>query len=145
MARGSDREVKFLLDGAENSGFKAAEREVEVADLRDWKVIFVLVASFGGFSDRWAARVGEAENFGDLVETFANGVVASSADDIEMVVTLHVDDLSVAARNNGGEKREFWLMAAEPVGIDMGFEVVSGVKRLVVEDGFGAGGEGANK
>ena len=102
-------------------------------------MVFFRVAVLGGSRDGWAARVGQAENFGGLVETFADGVVARGADDFEVVVTLHVDDLGVTAGNDGGEKWEFGLVAAEPVGVDMGFEVVSRVEWDVVYDGDGAG------
>lgn len=103
------------------------------------------VAIFGGAGNVWTARVGEAENFGDLVETFADGVVAGGSDDFKMIVTFHVDNLSVATGDNGGDKWKFWLIAAEPVSVDMRFEVMSRIEWLVVEDGERAGGESADE
>ena len=58
-----------------------------------------------------------------------------------MIVTFHADNLSVA----GCEKRKFWIVAAEPVGVNVRFEVVGRVKRFVMKDGKSAGGEGADK
>ena len=71
------------------------------------EVIFAGVAMGGGCSDGGAAGVGETEDLGDLIKTFADGVVASGADDLEFVVVGHVDDLGVAARDDEGENREF--------------------------------------
>ena len=103
------------------------------------------VAFCGGFGDGRATRVGEAEDFGDFVEPLADGVVAGGADDFEVIMALHVDDLGVATGDDGGEKRKFWLMAAEPVSVDVGFEVVSRIEGDIVDDGNSAGGESADK
>ena len=62
--------------------------------------VFVFVARLAGFGDGWATRVGKTEDFGDFVETFANGVVASGADDFKIVVGGHAEDLGVAARDD---------------------------------------------
>ena len=108
-------------------------------------MVFVWVAVFGGVSHRWATRVGKTEDFGDLIEAFADGVVSGGADNFEVIMALHVDDLSVATADDGGEKWEFWLVAAEPVGIDVRFKVMSWVERFVVDDGEGAGGKSAGE
>ena len=91
-------EVEFLLDGAEDGSLEAGEGEVETGDLRVGEVVFVGIAIFGGCGDGGAAGVGEAEDFGDFVETLADGVVAGGADDFEGVVGRHVENLGVAAR-----------------------------------------------
>ena len=64
------------------------------------EMIFLRVTVFGGLADGWAARVGKTENFGDFVETFADGVVSGGADDFKLIVSFHVDDLGVAARDD---------------------------------------------
>jgi len=90
----------FFLNGAEDGGFKAGEREVEgVFGLWVGEGVFFRVAVLGGCGDGGAARVGEAEDFGDFVETFTDGVVQGCADDFEVVVAGHADDLGVAAGN----------------------------------------------
>lgn len=64
------------------------------------ELIFFGVAISCSFGDRGTARVGETEDFGDFVEAFADGVVESRADDFEVVVGGHFDDLGVAARDD---------------------------------------------
>ena len=64
------------------------------------EMILLRVAVFSGLADGWAARVGKTENFGDFVETFADGVVSGGADDFELIVGLHIDDLGMAARDD---------------------------------------------
>ena len=144
VARSSDREAEFFLDGAENGSFEATKGEIEVTNVWNWELVAVRIALFGGFGDGWATRVGEAKDLSDLVEAFADGVIASSADDFEVVVFFHVNNLGVAARNNGSKKWKFWFISAEPVGVDVGFEVMSRIKWDIVDDGDSAGGEGAN-
>ena len=68
------------------------------------KVIFMRIAIFGGFRDRGATRVGETKDFGDFVKTFADGVVSGGADDFELVVGGHTNNLGVAAGDDKGEK-----------------------------------------
>lgn len=145
MRRGGDGEAELVLDSAENGGFDAAKGEIEAVDFWNWEMIFVWVALLDLFGDVWAARVGKAENFGDFVKTFAYGVVTRAADDFEMIVAFHVDNLGVTTTDNGCKKRELWIVTAEPVGVDVGFEVVSRIERLVVKDGEGAGGKGADE
>ncbi len=70
------------------------------------KRILLRIAVFSTSGDSGTARVGKAEDLGDFVETFADGVVAGGADDFEMVVGGHVEDLGVAAGDNEGEERE---------------------------------------
>lgn len=84
-------------------------------------MIAVFVAIFGQFCDIWSARIGKSEDFCDLVKAFADGVVARGADNFEVIVAFHVDDLGMAAADDRGEERKLRLVAAKPVGIDMGF------------------------
>lgn len=85
------------MDGAEDGGLEAGEREVEVINLWMWERVFSRVTIESGLGDGRAARVGKAEDLGDFVEAFTDGVVAGGADDVELVMGRHVDDLGVAA------------------------------------------------
>ena len=51
----------------------------------------------GGFCNAGATWVGEAENFGNLVEALANGIVPRGTNNIELIVPWHVKNLGVAA------------------------------------------------
>ena len=144
VTRSSDRETEFFLDGAQNGGLEATKGEIKIADVRNREFIAVRVALFGGFGDGWATRVGEAKDLSDLIETLADGVIASSTDDFEVVVLFHVNNLGVATGDNGGKKWEFGFVATEPVGINVRFEVVGRVEWNVVDDGNSPCGEGAN-
>ena len=126
-----------LLNCAENSGFKAREGEVKIrlgglsglrrmaggaGEARVRKMILVGVAggdfkggavgfgdvAVGGGGNVGTARVGKTEDFGDLIEAFADGVVAGGADNVEMVVFGHIDNLGVTATDDEGEKGEAW-------------------------------------
>ena len=120
------------MDGAEDGGFEAAKGKIKVGYFWNRKSIFSAVAVLSRLSNGWVAGVGEAKNLGDFVETFADSIISSSANNFEVVVTLHIDDLSMAAGYNGGEEWKFWLMAAKPIGINVGFKMMSGIKRDVV-------------
>ena len=100
----SDRETAVFLDGAEHGGFEPGEGKIEIGDLWMGKIISVGVAILSTFSDGGAARVGETEDFGDFVKTFANGIVSSGADDFKLVMSGHVDDLGVATRDDKGKE-----------------------------------------
>lgn len=64
---------------------------------------------------------------------------------MKVVVALHIYNLRVATGNDESKKREFGLVTAEPVGVDVGFEVVGRVEGNVVQDGGSASGEGADE
>lgn len=70
------------------------------------KVVFVGVTIQGAFSNTGTTGVGEAEDFGDFVKTFTDGVIAGGADNFEMIVAGHIDNLSVPARDDKGKKGE---------------------------------------
>ena len=111
------------------------------------KGIFLRVAGFGGFSDSGTTWVGKTENFGDLIETFADSVVFAAADDLKMIMLRHADDLGVTARDDKGEKREGRSGAGvklKPVSINVGLEVVNGVKWFLLQNSKAAGGESAD-
>ena len=74
------------------------------------------------FGDFGAARIGKAEDFGDFVEAFADGVVTGCADNFKGIMGGHREDLGVAAGNDEGEDGEFYIIfGIKPVGIDVGF------------------------
>lgn len=67
----------------------------------DWGWILCCVGGvLCDFGDGGTSWVGKTEDFGNFVETFANGVVASGADNFKMVVALHMNNLGVSARDN---------------------------------------------
>ena len=94
------------MDGAEDCCFEAREGKVErlgaVGIFEDGvgELIFVRVAFFGSFGDSGAARVGKTEDFGDFIKAFTDGVVAGSGNNFKIGVAGHINNLSVAARNN---------------------------------------------
>jgi len=134
-----------LLGGAENGGFEAGERKVVgVFELRDGERNGRLPCP-SRFGDGRAAGVWKAEDFGDFVEGFANGVVAGLAKDFVIFVGVHEDEASVAARNDESEEGELVVvLLAKLGGVDVGENVVDGVESSIVSDGEGAGGEGAD-
>ena len=133
------------MDGAKDGGFETTEREVETVDFWHRKLIGFFVAFECGASNSGATWVGKSENFGDFIENFADGVIASAADDMKIVVVLHIYNLRMAAGNDEGEERKFRFVATQPVGVDVRFEMMGRVKRNVVKNGGSAGGEGADK
>ena len=145
VRRGGNWEIELFLDGAKYGGFDATKGKIEAVNFWDGERVFVRSASCGGLSDGWATGVGQAEDFGNLIEAFANGVIASSADNFEMIMTFHVNNLSMTARDDGGKEWKFWLVATEPVGVDVRFKMMSWIEWFVVDDGQRASGESADK
>ena len=141
----SDGKITVFLDGAKDGGFETTEREVETVDFWHRKLIGFFVAFECGASNSGATWVGETENFGDFIENFADGVIASAADDMKIVVVLHIYNLRMAAGNDEGEERKFRFVATQPVGVDVRFEMMGRVKRNVVKNGGSASSEGADK
>ena len=133
------------MDGAKDGGFETAERKVETVDFWHRKLIGFCVAFERGASNSRTTWVGKSENFGDFIENFADGIVASAADDMKVVVALHIYNLCMAAGNDEGEERKFRFIATQPVGVDVRFEMMGRVKRNVVKNGGSAGSEGADK
>ena len=99
-------DIGEVLGGAENGGFETGKRKIKTVNFGVRKGVFVAVAMFGELADLRAAWIGETKDFGNFVETFADGVVSGGADDVEMVMFCHVNELGVAAGNNGGEERK---------------------------------------
>lgn len=141
----SDRKITVFLDGAKDGGFETTEREVETVDFWHRKLIGFFVAFERNFGNSGTAWVGKSENFGDFIENFADSIIASAADDMKVVVALHIYNLRMAAGNDEGEERKFRFVATQPVGVDVRFEMMGRVKRSVVKNGGSAGSEGADK
>ena len=133
------------MDGAKDGGFETAEREVETVDFWHRELIGFFVAFERGASNSGTTWVGKSENFGDFIKDFANSIVASAADDMKVVVALHIYNLRMAAGNDEGEERKFRFVATQPVGVDVRFEMMGRVKRNVMQNGGSAGSEGADK
>lgn len=133
------------MDGAKDGGFETAEREVETVDFWHRELIGFFVAFERGASNSGTTWVGKSENFGDFIKDFANSIVASAADDMKVVVALHIYNLRMAAGNDEGEERKFRFVATQPVGVDVRFEMMGRVKRNVVKNGGSASSEGADK
>lgn len=108
-------------------------------------MIGFFVAFERGASNSGATWVGETENLGDFIEDFANSIVASAADNMKIIVALHIYNLRMAAGNDKGEERKFRFVATQPVGVDVRFEMMGRVKRNVMQNGGSAGSEGADK
>lgn len=64
-----------MLDRAKNGGFEARKGKIEIFNLGAGKRVFLGIATLSELTDGGAAWVGEAENFSNFVETFANSVV----------------------------------------------------------------------
>ena len=133
------------MDGTQDGGLEATEGEIEFADFGNRKFVFLWIARFGCFGDGGAARVGEAKNFGNFVEAFADGVVAGSADYFEIIMTVHIDNLSVSAGDNGRKQWKTWFEATEPVSVNMRFEVMGRIERDVINNSDSTGGECSNE
>lgn len=99
-------DIGEVLGGAENGGFETGKRKIKTVNFGVREGVFVAVAMFGDLADLRAAWVGEAKDFGDFVETFTDGVISGGADDVEMVMFCHINELSVATGNNGCEERK---------------------------------------
>ena len=90
--------IKLFLNSAKDGSFEAREGKIkEVIGFGVRKMVFIGVTIFGGLRNGGATGVGKTEDFGDLIKTFADGIVAGGADDFEGVVGGHVKDLGVAA------------------------------------------------
>lgn len=138
--------VRDALGFSYHGGFEAGERKIEAGDFRDGERVFFGVAILSVLRDFGAAGIGETEDFGDFVETFADGVVFRGADDFEGVVGRHGENLGVAAGNDEGEDGEFYIIfGIKPVGVNVGLQVVDGVEGFFVEEGEGAGGQSADE
>ena len=102
------------------------------------------IARFSEMGNSWAAWIGKAKNFGDFIEAFTDRIITGRGDNFKMIMGGHADDLGVAARNDEGKERKFRFFG-EPVGINMGFEVMYWVKWNMMQNTDGASGKCTNE
>src|SRR5574344_41867 len=91
-----------------------------------------MLAKFRSPIDRKSARIGHPENPGHLIVAFANGIILGLADDGEIQIMLHDDELGVAARDDDAEKRIFEFTRIL-VRINMTRKVMNRNERLIIE------------
>ena len=132
------------MDGAKEGGFETRERKIK--RIGEWvrKSKAMGITRFSETGNSWAARIGKTKNFGDFIEAFTDGIVTSRGDNFKMIVSGHADDLGVAARNDEGKEGKFRFFG-EPVGINMGFEVMYWVKWNMIQNTDSASGKCTNE
>ena len=113
MRRKSEVFTYFTLHGSQNGCLEAGEGKIVLAgELGDGQVKGLGITEFGCFGDGRAARVGQANDFGNLVERLADGVVLGLADELVIAVILKENELRMPARDDEGEEGEgglvFW-------------------------------------
>ncbi len=132
------------MDSAKEGGFETGERKIE--RIGEWvrKSKAMRITRFSEIGDSWAAWIGKTKNFGDFIKTFTDGIVASRGDDFKMIMGRHADDLGMATRNDEGEEGKFRFFG-EPVGVNMGLEMMHWVKWNVMQNTDSASGKSANE
>ena len=111
MRRKGEVFAHLALNGPQNGCLEAREGEIVLAiKLGDGQVKSVGIAELGCFGNGRAARVGQANDFSDLVERLADGVVLGLADELVVAVVLEQDELRVSARDDEGEEGKGGLM-----------------------------------
>ena len=100
------------------------------------------VAALGQFGERRAAGVGQAEQFGGLVESFSGRVVESLAEQFVLSDAGHAHQLAVAAGDQQRDEREGRWRARQQRRQQVAFEVVYRHRRDAERGGqaFGKGG-----
>ncbi len=89
------------------------------------------IALFGSLGDRWPAGVGQTENLGHLVKSFANGIIGRLANQFVVTVILEQHDLAVAAAHNQRQHRELRCLVEQKVRVDMRFDMVNRIERFM--------------
>ena len=94
MRRKGEVFAHLALNGPQNGCFEAREGKIVFAsELGDGQVKGVGIAELGCFGDGGTAGVGQANDFSNLVERLANGVVLGLADELVVAVVLEKDEL----------------------------------------------------
>ena len=136
MRRKSEVFTYFTLHGSQNGCLEAREGEIVLAiKLGDGQVKSVGIAELGCFGNGRAARVGQTNDFSNLVERLANGVVLGLADELVVAVVLEQDELRMPARDDEGEEGEGGLMVWQD-------KTKASWRPLISADGFADGAAG---
>ena len=112
-------------------------------DLRDLEFDCVRIAVWSEAVNDWTSGIAERQEFGDFVESFAGGVVASVADlgvGPKILVDLGEVEMRVTSGNDEGEHGKlqigiFSLALLEQHGVDVAFEMVDRDERLAEREG----------
>ena len=129
------------LHPTQDGGFVPAETEIEGVAFHsgEGEVDGEGVAMRSEAVDHGAAGVAQAEEFADLVEGFAGGIVTGLAEQAVDATLAHLEEMGVAAAGHEGEGGELDRRAVaarfENDGVDVTFDVVD------ADEGH-AGGEG---
>ena len=96
------------LHPAQDGGLVSAETEIERVAFHfgEGEVDGEGIAVRREAVDHGAAGVAEAEEFADLVEGFAGGIVAGLAEQAVDATVAHLEQMGVAAADHQGERRE---------------------------------------
>gem|GEM_PF-4895040 len=94
MRRKGEVFAYFALNGSENGCLEAGEGKIVLAsELGDGQVKGARITESGCFGDGRAARVGQANDFGNLIERLADGVVLGLADELVVAMVTEQDEL----------------------------------------------------
>ena len=86
--------TNFALHGSQHGCLEAGEGKVVFAgELGDGQMKGLRITELGYFGDGRATRVGQANNFSNLIECLADGVVLGLADELVVAVILEKDEL----------------------------------------------------
>ncbi len=136
VRRKSEVFAHLALNGPQNGCLKPREGKIVLAsELGDGQVKGAGITEFGCFGDGRAARVGQANDFGDLVKRLANGVILGLANELVVAVILKQDKLRVTARDDEGEEGEGGLMVWQD-------KTKASWRPLIGADGFAFGAAG---
>ena len=93
---------RMVAQEVADGGFQSAETEIIVGvfDHRPWEIVCACISAFGEAVHLRSARVGEAQQFGGLVEAFAGGIVDSRAEHHVVQFGTNVDQHGVAAADD---------------------------------------------
>ena len=101
MRRKGEVFAYFALNGPQNGCLEAKEGKIVLAgELGDGQVKGAGIAELGRLGNGRAARVGQANDFGDLVERLADGIVLGLTDELIVAVVLEQDELRMPARDD---------------------------------------------
>ena len=109
-------------------------------------MVFIRITRLSRARNRRAARVGQAENFGHLVKSFADNVILSLSQQLIVAVAAKKYKLRMSARDNQGQKGKarlrFWLgklnrprrLLSNKIDVDMSLDVMHRVERFTMQN-----------